>query len=60
MLQAGCTIVPTAASRRSSRVLAQAVEQMIAWCRVGPARARVDAVEVIAEPVQDEVGFVVR
>jgi acylphosphatase len=37
-----------------------AVDQMIAWCRTGPPRARVDAVEVIVEPVLDEVGFVVR
>jgi len=38
----------------------QAVDEMIAWCRVGPPRARVDDVEVIAEPVGDEAGFVVR
>jgi len=38
----------------------EAVEQMIAWCRVGPARARVDEVEVSEEPVQNEVGFVIR
>jgi acylphosphatase len=37
----------------------QAVEQMISWCRVGPPRARVDSVEVIVEPVGDEVGFAV-
>jgi acylphosphatase len=38
----------------------QAVEQMIAWCRVGPPRARVDNVEVTAEPVRNETGFVIR
>lgn len=37
-----------------------AVEQMVAWCRVGPSRARVDAVEVIAQPVREEAGFVIR
>ena len=37
-----------------------AVEQMIAWCRVGPPRARVDNVEVTAEPVRNETGFVIR
>lgn len=39
---------------------AAAVEQMIAWCGVGPPRARVDDVEVIAEPVGDETGFEIR
>jgi acylphosphatase len=38
----------------------EAVEQMIAWCRVGPPRARVDDVEVRVEPVRNEIGFVVR
>jgi acylphosphatase len=38
----------------------QAVQQMIAWCRSGPPRARVDNVEVIVEPVLNEAGFVVR
>jgi acylphosphatase len=38
----------------------EAVSQMISWCRKGPPRARVDDVEVIAEPVQNEVGFLVR
>ncbi len=37
-----------------------AVEQMIAWCRVGPPQARVDDVEVSEEPVGNEVGFVIR
>jgi acylphosphatase len=38
----------------------QAVEQMVVWCRIGPPRARVDFVEVIPEPVGDEVGFSVK
>jgi acylphosphatase len=38
----------------------QAVEQMISWCHEGPPRARVDSVEVIPEPVGDEVGFAVK
>jgi acylphosphatase len=38
----------------------EAVEQMIAWCRVGPPRARVDNVEVSTEPVQDETAFLIR
>ena len=38
----------------------EAVAEMIAWCRVGPPRARVDHVEVIDEPLQSEVGFVIR
>jgi acylphosphatase len=38
----------------------EAVSQMISWCRKGPPRARVDDVEVIAEPVQNEVGFLFR
>jgi acylphosphatase len=37
-----------------------AVEQMIAWCRVGPPRAQVDDVEVSGEPVRGETGFVIR
>jgi acylphosphatase len=37
----------------------EAVEQMIAWCRVGPPRARVDDVEVRVEPVRNEISFVV-
>jgi acylphosphatase len=39
---------------------AAAVEEMIAWCRVGPPRARVDDVEVLAEAVRDETGFNIR
>ena len=38
----------------------EAVAQMIAWCRVGPPQAQVDDVEVSEEPVQNEVGFVIR
>lgn len=38
----------------------QAVEQMISWARVGPARARVDSIEVFPEPVHEESGFAVR
>ena len=34
-----------------------AVERVIAWCRHGPSRARVDAVEVSEEAVVGEVGF---
>ncbi len=38
----------------------EALAQMISWCRKGPPRARVDDVEVVTEPVQNEVGFLVR
>ena len=34
-----------------------AVDRVIAWCRVGPARARVDAVEVERIPTIGEPGF---
>ena len=37
-----------------------AVERMIAWCRVGPARARVDGVEVERIATVGEPGFRVR
>jgi len=37
----------------------EAVEQMIAWCRIGPPRAHVDDVEVSREPVRNEVDFAV-
>lgn len=37
-----------------------AVEQMVAWCRVGPRMARVDKVEVHDEPVVGEDRFRVR
>ena len=36
------------------------VDQMIAWCRVGPPRALVNEIDVIPEPVQAEDGFVIR
>lgn len=36
------------------------VEALVAWCRTGPPRARVDGVEVSAEPVRNEVGFSIR
>ena len=38
----------------------EALAQMISWCRKGPPRARVDDVDVVTEPVQNEVGFLVR
>jgi acylphosphatase len=34
-----------------------AVEAMVAWCRTGPPRSRVDAVEVVAESPTGETGF---
>jgi acylphosphatase len=37
-----------------------AVERVIAWCRVGPARARVDQVETTPIGVVGEPGFRVR
>jgi acylphosphatase len=36
-----------------------AVEAVIAWCRHGPPRARVAAVDVVEEPVRGEMGFAV-
>lgn len=33
------------------------VESMVAWCRQGPAGARVDEVEVIREEPVGEIGF---
>jgi acylphosphatase len=36
---------------------ADAVEAMVAWCRGGPARARVDEVEVADEPVEGLSAF---
>ncbi len=38
----------------------EAVEQLVAWCSVGPERARVDGVEVNEEVVRGEVGFLIR
>jgi acylphosphatase len=37
-----------------------AVDRVIAWCREGPPRARVDGVEVVAETPVGERGFRVR
>ena len=37
-----------------------AVEAMCAWCREGPAHARVDDLEITEEPVRGESGFQVR
>jgi acylphosphatase len=39
---------------------AEAVEQVVAWCRVGPAHATVEDVEVTEEDVAGETGFDVR
>ena len=39
---------------------AEAVAEMISRCRKGPPRARVDDVDVIVEPAQNETGFLVR
>jgi acylphosphatase len=37
-----------------------AVERVVRWCHEGPGRARVDGVEVHAEPPVGEMGFHVR
>jgi acylphosphatase len=37
-----------------------AVARVVAWCRTGPGRARVDGVEVLDEAPVGEVGFRVR
>jgi acylphosphatase len=37
-----------------------AVERVVTWCREGPPRARVEGLEVVAEPVVGERGFRVR
>jgi len=37
-----------------------AVDRMVAWCREGPARARVDAVDVTEVTTLGERGFRVR
>jgi acylphosphatase len=36
------------------------VESLLAWCRGGPAGARVDEVEVVREEPEGEAGFQVR
>jgi acylphosphatase len=38
---------------------ALAVEGVIAWCRTGPPRARVDAVDIQPESPQGVAGFVI-
>ena len=35
----------------------EAVEDIVAWCREGPPQARVDRVEVQAEPPRAKTGF---
>jgi acylphosphatase len=37
-----------------------AVDELLAWCRHGPPRARVDRIDVTDEPVAAERGFRVR
>ena len=37
-----------------------AVDEVVAWCREGPAWARVDRVEVSDEPPRGEAGFRIR
>jgi acylphosphatase len=37
-----------------------AVDELLAWCRQGPPRGRVDRVEITDEPVTGERGFRVR
>jgi acylphosphatase len=37
-----------------------AVDELLTWCRDGPPRARVDRIEITAEPVAAERGFRVR
>jgi acylphosphatase len=37
-----------------------AVDRVVEWCREGPPRARVDSVDVRAEPPTGEAGFRVR
>jgi acylphosphatase len=39
---------------------APAVDRVLAWCREGPRRARVEGLEVVAEPPVGERGFRVR
>jgi acylphosphatase len=39
---------------------AEAVEQLVEFCRRGPSRARVDRIEVAEEPPEDLSGFRVR
>jgi acylphosphatase len=37
-----------------------AVAQVVAWCRIGPPRAEVTAIDVTEEPPQGDLGFRVR
>jgi acylphosphatase len=37
-----------------------AVDEVVAWCRRGPRRARVDGIEVVDEAAVGEQGFRVR
>jgi acylphosphatase len=37
-----------------------AVDELVAWCREGPAWARVDRIEVSDEPPRAEAGFRIR
>ena len=37
-----------------------AVAEMVAWCRVGPPRAVVSAIDVREEPTEDLPGFQIR
>jgi acylphosphatase len=38
---------------------ATSVDRVVAWCRMGPARAQVAAVEVVSEPPEGVSGFVI-
>jgi acylphosphatase len=36
-----------------------AVDRVVEWCRKGPSRARVDAVEIVSEPPEGAAGFAI-
>ncbi len=38
----------------------EAVEELVAWCRIGPPHARVDDVQAIDEAAEDLRGFEIR
>ena len=57
---AGCATSPTGASRPCSRARRASVDALVAWCRTGPAAARVRDVEVRDEMPTGEAGFAVR
>jgi acylphosphatase len=38
----------------------QAVDSLCSWCRQGPPHARVEQVDVRAEPVREELSFTIR